>query len=72
MTIKTQTEETLIRRTTTIDRNGDSDIVVLDYLNDDGNVVDTVYRDEAGNELDDPALIETIESFMAEQLFPGK
>ena len=66
MTIKTQSEETLVRRTTVIDRNGDPDIVVIDYLNDTGHVVDTVYRDGAGYELEDPALIESIEAFMAE------
>ena len=71
MKIHSTAEETLVRRTTVIDMDDGSAVVCIDYVNDNGNVVDSVYRDEAtGYEIDDPTAVEEIEAFMAEQLLP--
>lgn len=71
MKIHSTAEETLVRRTTVIDMDDGSAAVCIDYVNDNGNVIDSVYRDEAtGYEIDDPTVIEEIEAFMAEQLLP--
>ena len=71
MKIISQTEEVLTRRVTTIDLEDGTAIVVLDYLNDNKNVVDSVYRDAAtGIEIDDPEALEDVEAFMAEQELP--
>lgn len=68
MKITSQTEETLVRKTTTIDREDGSGVVVLDYVNDSGKIVDSVYRDAAtGNEIDDPTVIDEIDDFMVMQ-----
>ena len=70
MKIISQSEEVLTRRVTTIDLDDGSAIVVLDYLNDDKNIVDSVYRDaDTGVEIDDPRALEVVEAFMAEQEF---
>jgi hypothetical protein len=70
MKIISQSEEVLTRRVTTIDLEDGAAIVVLDYLNDDKNIVDSVYRDaDTGVEIDDPRALEVVEAFMAEQEF---
>ena len=71
-TIISRTEETLIRRTTVIDLGEGDTVTVIDYVDEFDKIVDTVYRDDDGNELDSAALIERIEEFMNEQMFPTK
>ena len=71
-TIISRTEETLIRRTTVIDLGEGDTVTVIDYVDEFDKIVDTVYRDDDGNELDSTALIERIEEFMNEQMFPTK
>ena len=44
-------------------------VIVIDYLDDRGNVIDTVFRDEQGNDLsDDPNLFEAVMEFL--ETFP--
>ena len=66
MKITSQTEETLVRRITTINWL-DCTYVVIDYVNGDGKIVDSVYRDEDGIELgvEESSTIEQLEAFMA-------
>ena len=71
-TIISRTEETLTRRTTVIDLGEGDTVTVIDYVDEFDKIVDTVYRDDDGNELDSAALIERIEEFMNEQMFPTK
>ena len=71
-TIISRTEETLTRRTTVIDLGEGDTVTVIDYVDEFDKIVDTVYRDDDGNELDSTALIERIEEFMNEQMFPTK
>ena len=71
-TIISRTEETLTRRTTVVDLGEGDTVTVIDYVDEFDKIVDTVYRDDDGNELDSAALIERIEEFMNEQMFPTK
>jgi len=44
-------------------------VFVIDYLNESGKVIDTVFRDEDGNDLsDDPGLYDAIIEFLESQL----
>lgn len=72
MKIQSTFRETLIRRTTVIDLGEGDTVTVIDYVDEFDKIVDTVYRDNDGNELDSFDLIERVEAFMAEQLFPIK
>jgi hypothetical protein len=67
MKIISQTKEVLTRRITTINWI-DCTYTVIDYIDVNGKIVDTVYRDEDGNELciEESSTIERLESFMAD------
>lgn len=58
--------EVLTRKTTVIETPVGVRYTVIDLMNERGNVVDSIYRDEDGRELEDPSRVESLEAFMAE------
>lgn len=39
-------------------------VIVTDHLDERGKVIDTVFRDEDGFDIDDPALLESVIEFI--------
>jgi len=39
-------------------------IVYLEYLNEKGHIIDEILRDEDGNDISDPALLEDVQEFI--------
>ena len=66
MKIISQTTETLVRTITDIEIEPGTRYTVADYVDEFGKIVDSTYRYADGTEVDDPALIEAIETFSAE------
>ena len=66
MKIISQTTETLVRKITTIEAAFGYRFTVIDFINDTGNVVDSIYRNPDGSEVDEPAIVEQLETLMAE------
>jgi hypothetical protein len=60
MKIKNKTTETITTETYEMEVNG-CRCVYIDYLNQKGKCIDAVLRDDAGNNVDDPALMEQIQ-----------
>ena len=49
--------------------SGSNSVIVIDYLDDRGKVIDTVFEDKSGNDLsDDPELFEAVMEFL--ETFP--
>ena len=58
----------IVRTTETfeIELTAGNSVIMIDYLDDRGKVIDTVLQDERGVEIDDADLIEAIEEFLEE------
>jgi hypothetical protein len=58
----------IVRTTETfeIELTAGNSVIMIDYLDDRGKVIDTVLQDERGVEIDDDDLIEAIEEFLEE------
>lgn len=61
MRVIKKTKEAVITETFEIELTAGNKVYVIDYLNESGKVIDTVFRDEDGNDLsDDAALYEAV------------
>ena len=49
-----------------IELTAGNSVIMIDYLDDRGKVIDTVLQDERGVEIDDDELIEAIAKFLEE------
>ena len=58
----------IVRTTETfeIELTAGNSVIMIDYLDDRGKVIDTVLQDERGVEIDDDDLVEAIEEFLEE------
>lgn len=56
--------ETVITETFTIELKTGKKIIAIDYLDERGKVIDSVIRDEHGNNIDDPIIYEEVISFL--------
>ena len=58
----------IVRTTETfeIELTAGNSVIMIDYLDDRGKVIDTVLQDERGVEIDDEDLVEAIEEFLEE------
>ena len=69
MKLISKTSSIVITVTYEIELSAGNSVIVIDYLDDRGNVIDTVFRDEQGNDLsDDPNLFEAVMEFL--ETFP--
>ena len=69
MKLISKTSNILSTDTYEIELTAGNKVIVIDYLDDRGKVIDTVFRDERGNDLsDDPGLFEDIMEFL--ETFP--
>lgn len=69
MKLISKTSSIVITDTYEIELSAGNSVIVIDYLDDRGNVIDTVFRDEQGNDLsDDPNLFEAVMEFL--ETFP--
>ena len=69
MKLISKTSSIVITDTYEIELSAGNSVIVIDYLDDRGNVIDTVFRDEQGNDLsDDPNLFEAVMDFL--ETFP--
>ena len=67
MKLISKTSSIVITETYEIELTTGSRVIVIDYLNDSGKVIDTVFRDEDGNDLSDcPGLFEAVMEFLEE------
>ncbi len=65
MKLISKTRSTVITETHEIELTAGNRVTVIDYLTETGKVIDTVFRDEAGNDLsDDPLLFEAVIEFL--------
>ncbi len=65
MKLISKTSSTVITETHEIELTAGNRVTVIDYLTETGKVIDTVFRDEAGNDLsDDPLLFEAVIEFL--------
>ena len=58
--------QTVTTETFEIELTAGNSVIMIDYLDDRGKVIDTVLQDERGVEIDDADLIEAIEEFLEE------
>ena len=58
--------QTVTTETFEIELTAGNSVIMIDYLDDRGKVIDTVLQDERGVEIDDDELIEAIEEFLEE------
>ena len=59
--------QTVTTETFEIELTAGNSVIMIDYLDDRGKVIDTVFRDEDGNDLsDDPGLFEAVMEFLEE------
>ena len=58
--------QTVTTETFEIELTAGNSVIMIDYLDDRGKVIDTVLQDERGVEIDDDDLIEAIEEFLEE------
>ena len=69
MKLISKTSSIVITDTYEIELSAGNSVIVIDYLDDRGKVIDTVFRDEQGNDLsDDPNLFEAVMEFL--ETFP--
>jgi len=69
MKLISKTSSAVITETFEIELTAGNTVFVIDYLNESGKVIDTVFRDEDGNDLsDDPGLYDAIIEFLESQL----
>jgi len=69
MKLISKTTSAVITETFEIELTAGNTVYVIDYLNESGKVIDTVFRDEDGNDLsDDPGLYDAILEFLESQL----
>ena len=69
MKLISKTTSAVITETFEIELTAGNTVFVIDYLNESGKVIDTVFRDEDGNDLsDDPGLYDAILEFLESQL----
>ena len=67
MKLVNKTRQAVITETFEIELTAGNTVFVIDYLDDSGKVIDTVFRDENGFELgDDPGLFDAIIEFLEE------
>ena len=67
MKLISKTSNSVITETYEIELTAGNSVIVIDYLDDRGKVIDTVFRDEDGNDLsDDPGLFEAVMEFLEE------
>lgn len=65
MKLISKTRSAVITETYEIELTAGNRVIVIDYLTETGKVIDTVFRDEAGNDLsDDPILFEAVMEFL--------
>lgn len=70
MKLISKTTSAVITETFEIELTAGNTVYVIDYLNESGKVIDTVFRDEDGNDLsDDPGLYDAILEFLEMQLW---
>ena len=69
MKLISKTSSMVITETYEIELTTGNTVIVIDYLDDRGKVIDTVLEDKSGNDLsDDPELFEDIMAFL--ETFP--
>ena len=67
MKLVSKTVEAIVTETFVLENELGEKVTVIDYLDDRGKVIDTVFRDEDGNDLsDDPGLFEAVMEFLEE------
>ena len=67
MKLISKTNSMVITETYEIELTAGNSVIVIDYLDDRGKVIDTVLEDKSGNDLsDDPELFEDIMEFLIE------
>ena len=67
MKLISKTSNSVITETYEIELTAGNSVIVIDYLDDRGKVIDTVLEDKSGNDLsDDPELFEDIMEFLIE------
>jgi uncharacterized protein (DUF2141 family) len=68
MKLISQQKEAVITETSIIELDSKLKVIVIDYFNEKGKIIDTIIRDENGFELDDPILYENINEFLENQI----
>ena len=67
MKLISKTSNSVITETYEIELTAGNSVIVIDYLDNRGKVIDTVLEDKRGNDLsDDPELFEDIMEFLIE------
>ena len=67
MKLISKTSSMVITDTYEIELTAGNSVIVIDYLDDRGKVIDTLLEDKSGNDLsDDPELFEDIMEFLIE------
>ena len=67
MKLISKTSNSVITETYEIELTAGNSVIVIDYLDDRGKVIDTILEDKSGNDLsDDPELFEDIMEFLIE------
>ena len=67
MKLISKTSSMVITDTYEIELTAGNTVIVIDYLDDRGKVIDTRFQDEQGNDLsDDPGLFEAVMEFLEE------
>ena len=64
MKLVSKTVEAIVTETFVLESQSGEQVTVIDYLDDRGRAIDTIVRDENGNNIDDPILYENIISFL--------
>ena len=64
MKLVSKTVEAIVTETFVLENELGEKVTVIDYLDDRGKVIDTIVRDENGNDIDDPILYENVISFL--------
>jgi hypothetical protein len=67
MKLISKTSSMVITDTYEIELTAGNSVIVIDYFDDRGKVIDTRFQDEDGNDLsDDPGLFEAVMEFLEE------
>lgn len=64
MKLVSKTVEAIVTETFVLENELGEKVTVIDYLDDRGKAIDTIVRDENGNNIDDPILYENVISFL--------
>ena len=64
MKLVSKTVEAIVTETFVLENELGEKVTVIDYLDDRGKVIDTIVRDENGNDINDPILYENVISFL--------